>query len=85
MTHVSENPQAEILLNFVKQFYAGTPFIPRELMLPESIEDMDIIEQWLTQRKGSRVYITVPERGQKEKLMELATQNAQLILSKDKV
>ncbi len=84
MTHVSENPKAEILMNFVKQFYAGTPFIPRELMLPEVIDDMEIIEKWLTQRKGSRVYITVPERGQKEKLMELAAQNAELVLSKDK-
>lgn len=84
MTHVSENPQDEILLNFVKQFYAGTPFIPRELMLPEPIEDMDIIEKWLSNRKGSRVYLKVPERGQKEKLMELAAQNAQLVLSKDK-
>ncbi|MCR5403614.1 MAG: excinuclease ABC subunit UvrC [Butyrivibrio sp.] len=84
MTHVSENPQAEILMNFVKQFYAGTPFIPRELMLPEPIEDMEIIEKWLSQRKGSRVYIKVPERGQKEKLMELAAKNAELVLSKDK-
>jgi excinuclease ABC subunit C len=84
MTHVSENPQEEILLNFVKQFYAGTPFIPRELVLPLPIEDMEIIEKWLTQRKGGRVYISVPERGQKEKLMELATQNAELVLSKDK-
>ena len=82
--HVSNNPTGEILLNFVKQFYAGTPFIPRELMLPEQIEDMDVIEKWLTQRKGSRVYIKVPERGQKEKLMELAAENAALILSKDK-
>jgi excinuclease ABC subunit C len=84
MTHVSENPSGEILQNFVKQFYAGTPFIPRELVLPEPIEDMEIIEKWLSQRKGSRVYISVPERGQKEKLMELATQNARLVLSKDK-
>ncbi|WP_026526090.1 excinuclease ABC subunit UvrC [Butyrivibrio sp. VCD2006] len=84
MTHVAENPTAEILLNFVKQFYAGTPFIPRELMLPEAIEDMEIIEKWLSQRKGSRVYLSVPERGQKNKLMELAAQNAELVLSKDK-
>ena len=84
MTHVSENPEKEILLNFVKQFYAGTPFIPRELVLPEAIEDMEIIQEWLSERKSSRVYITVPERGQKEKLMELAAQNARLILSKDK-
>lgn len=84
MTHVSENPEKEILLNFVKQFYAGTPFIPRELVLPESIEDMEVIQEWLSERKSSKVYITVPERGQKEKLMELAAQNARLILSKDK-
>ncbi|MEE3471488.1 MAG: excinuclease ABC subunit UvrC [Butyrivibrio hungatei] len=84
MTHVSENPEKEILLNFVKQFYAGTPFIPRELVLPESIEDMEIIQEWLSERKSSKVYIIVPERGQKEKLMELAAQNARLILSKDK-
>ena len=84
MTHVSENPEKEILLNFVKQFYAGTPFIPREIVLPEAIEDMEIIQEWLSERKSGRVYITVPERGQKEKLMELAAQNANLILSKDK-
>ncbi len=84
MTHISETPQDEILLNFVKQFYAGTPFIPRELMLPLAIEDMEVIEQWLSGRKGSRVYLKVPERGQKEKLMELAAQNAELVLSKDK-
>lgn len=84
MTHVGGNPQEEILLDFVKQFYSGTPFVPRELMLPVAIEDQEIIEKWLSGRKGSRMYITVPERGQKEKLMELAAQNAQLILSKDK-
>ncbi len=84
MTHISQTPQDEILLNFVKQFYAGTPFIPRELMLPEPIEDMEVIEKWLSTRKGSRVYLKVPERGQKEKLMELAAQNAELVLSKDK-
>lgn len=84
MTHIAGNPQEEILLDFVKQFYSGTPFVPRELMLPVAIEDQQVIEKWLSNRKGSRMYITVPERGQKEKLMELATQNAQLILSKDK-
>jgi excinuclease ABC subunit C len=84
MTHVSHNPQNEILLDFVKQFYSGTPFIPRELMLPVAIEDQEVIEKWLSGRKGSRMYITVPERGQKEKLMELAAENASLILSKDR-
>jgi excinuclease ABC subunit C len=83
MTHVGGNPQEEILLDFVKQFYSGTPFIPRELMLPVAIEDQEVIEKWLSGRKGSRMYITVPERGQKEKLMELAAENASLVLSKD--
>ena len=84
MTHVSETPPAQILLDFVKQFYAGTPFIPKELMLQEEIEDTEILEQWLTKRKGARVYIKVPKIGTKEKLVELAAKNAQLVLSQDK-
>ena len=84
MTHVSETPPAQILLDVVKQFYAGTPFIPKELMLQEEIEDTEILEQWLTKRKGARVYIKVPKIGTKEKLVELAAKNAQLVLSQDK-
>lgn len=84
MTHVSETPKKQILLDFVKQFYAGTPFIPRELILQEEIEDIQVIEQWLTGRKGSRVYIRIPKIGAKEKLVELAAKNAMLVLSQDK-
>lgn len=84
MTHVEDCAQAQILLDFVKQFYAGTPYIPRELMLQEEIEDMPILEQWLSARKGGRVYLRVPKKGAKEKLVELAAQNARLILSQDK-
>lgn len=84
MTHVSETPRPQILLDFVKQFYAGTPFIPKELMLQEEIEDTEVLEQWLTRRKGARVYIRVPKIGTKEKLVELAARNAQLVLSQDK-
>lgn len=84
MTHVAKTPRSQILLDFVKQFYAGTPFIPKELMLQEEIEDIEILEQWLTKRKGARVYIRVPKIGTKEKLVELAAKNAQLVLSQDK-
>lgn len=84
MTHISETPKSQILQDFVKQFYAGTPFIPRELMLQEEIEDKEIIEQWLTRRRGSRVYLKVPKIGTKEKLVELASKNAALVLSQDK-
>ncbi|MCM1044348.1 MAG: excinuclease ABC subunit UvrC [Candidatus Gastranaerophilales bacterium] len=84
MTHVPENDKAEILQDFVKQFYAGTPFIPRELMLQYEIEDAELIERWLGQRRGGRVRLRVPKIGSKEKLVELAAQNAKLILSQDK-
>ena len=84
MTHVSENSKAAVLEDFVKQFYAGTPFIPRELMLQVEIEDSTLIEKWLTERKGSRVYLRVPKIGSKEKLVELAAQNAKHILEQDR-
>ncbi len=84
MTHVEGYDTAQILLDFVKQFYAGTPFIPRELMLQEEIADLEILEKWLSSRKGSRVYLRVPKKGAKEKLVELAAQNAHLVLSQDK-
>ena len=84
MTHVSDNTRAEILGSFVKQFYAGTPFIPRELMLQEEIEEWEIIETWLTRRRGSRVHIRVPKIGAREKLVDLAAQNAALVLSQDR-
>jgi excinuclease ABC subunit C len=84
MTHVQGSDAAQVLLDFVKQFYAGTPFIPRELMLQEEIADIEILEKWLSARKGNRVHIRVPKKGAKEKLVELAAQNANLILSQDK-
>ena len=84
MTHVPGNNKPAILQDFVKQFYAGTPFIPRELMLQYEIEDAELIEKWLSERKGSRVYLKVPKIGSKEKLVELAAQNAKLVLSQDR-
>ena len=73
----------EILQSFVKQFYAGTPFIPREVMLEYEIQDTTLIEEWLSQRRGSKVSIIVPKKGQKERLMELAHKNAALVLTQD--
>lgn len=84
MTHVSDESKAEILQSFVQQFYSGTPFIPRELMLQYEIEEGEVIEQWLTEKKGSRVHLRVPKIGTKEKLVELAAQNAGLVLSRDR-
>lgn len=84
MTQVMDSTKNQILLDFVKQFYAGTPFVPRELILQKEIEDVAILEEWLTARRGARVYIRVPKKGQKEKLVELAEKNARLVLEKDR-
>lgn len=74
----------EILSSFIKQFYAGTPYIPSQLMLPEEIEDAAVIEEWLTQKRGHKVRIRVPKKGTKEKLVELAAKNASMVLSTDR-
>ncbi len=84
MMHVEDRKKEEILSDFIKQFYAGTPFIPRELMLQFEVEDMPLIEDWLTEKKGGRVKLLVPKKGSKEKLVELAVQNARLILNQDR-
>ena len=76
--------KAQVLSSFLKQFYAGTPFIPREIMLQKEIEDAEIIEEWLTSRRKQKVYIRVPKKGTKEKLVELAEENAKMVLSKDR-
>ena len=84
MTQIEEPLADKILTSFVKQFYAGTPFIPREIMLQEPIEDMELVESWLTSRKGTRVHLRIPQKGAKEKLVDLAARNAQLVLSQDR-
>ena len=74
----------QVLSSFLKQFYAGTPFIPAEIMLQTEIEDVQIIEDWLSARRKQRVHIRVPKKGTKEKLVELARENAWMVLSKDR-
>ena len=73
-----------VLSSFLKQFYAGTPFIPKEIMLQEEVEDLELISQWLEKKKGQKVRIAVPKKGTKEKLVELAYQNAQMVLQRDR-
>ena len=79
-----EDKKSEILNSFIKQYYAGTPFLPGELMLPEEIEEQELLESWLSAKKGQKVTIRVPKKGTKEKLVELAEENARMVLSKDK-
>ena len=78
-----ESP-AQVLEDFLKQFYAGTPFLPKEIMVSEEIEDAALIEEWLSGRKGQKVRLKTPKRGTREKLVEMAKENAQMILGKDR-
>ncbi len=74
----------EILASFLKQFYGGTPYVPSEIMLPAVLPEEELLEQWLSRIKGQRVHLKVPQKGNKERLMELAAQNAQMVLRTDK-
>lgn len=79
-----DESRAEILASFIKQFYAGTPYIPRELLLPYELEEEALLTEWLTKRRGHKVTFTVPKKGEKERLCELARKNAAMVLAKDK-
>lgn len=85
--HVSianEDTKKAVLTSFVKQYYAGTPFLPREIMLPFHLEDEAVITEWLSEKKGQRVRLRIPQKGSREKLVELAARNAELVLTQDK-
>ena len=80
----ADDKKEEILAAFVKQFYAGTLYIPREIMMQHEIGEAEVIESWLSERKGQKVHICVPKKGEKEKLVELAQKNAKMVLDQDK-
>lgn len=70
----------EILTAFVKQFYNNTNFIPKEIIIEEEIDDKTTIQEWLYGKKGSKVYISIPKRGEKKKLAEMVAENARIYL-----
>ncbi len=80
----NEDTRPQILSAFVKQYYAGTPFLPREIYLQEEITDQQAIEDWLSEKRGGKVFFRIPQKGMKEKLVELAERNAELVLKQDK-
>lgn len=76
--------RGQIIDSFIKQFYAGTPYLPKELMVQEELEDQEVLEEWLSKRRGQKVHIRVPKKGTKEKLVEMAQKNAEIILRQDR-
>ena len=83
LTGVENEARSTIMANFIKQFYSGTPHIPKELLLSEETDDQELLESWLTARRGRKVRITIPKKGSKERLVELAEKNASFVLQKD--
>ncbi|MCD8109730.1 MAG: excinuclease ABC subunit UvrC [Clostridiales bacterium] len=84
LTIGAEDTPREVMSVFIRQYYAGTPFIPREIMLQTEIDDLEIMESWLSARRGQKSVIRVPKKGNREKLVALAAQNAQMVLTQDR-
>lgn len=80
----TDETRSDILSNFIKQFYSGTPFIPREILMQEAIEESELVEEWLGKKRGTKVTIHTPQKGMKNKLVDLAARNAQMVLDQDK-
>ena len=77
----TDETKSDILVTFIKQFYSGTPFIPREIVLQETIDEVDVLQEWLGKKRGYKVSLHTPQKGMKNKLVDLAARNAELILS----
>lgn len=83
LTGVENETRTAIMTNFIKQFYSGTPYVPKELLLSEAVEEEELIAGWLSAKRGKKVYLRVPKKGEKERLVELAEKNASFVLQKD--
>ncbi len=83
LSGVQDEEDGDIMASFLKQFYAGTPYIPKEIFLGTRTEEEELITEWLSAKRGQKVYLKVPQKGEKEKLVELARKNAELVLNQD--
>lgn len=79
----SKERLSEVLAAFIKQFYSGTPYLPKEILVPEVPEEQQILEAYLSERRESKVQIVVPQKGDKKKILDLAAENARLVLAQD--
>ncbi|MDD6072159.1 MAG: excinuclease ABC subunit UvrC [Clostridiales bacterium] len=78
-----EDSGTQIITTFIKQYYSGTPFVPNELLTEFVVEEQELLEEWLGQRRGGRVHIITPQKGEKQKMIDLARENAKVVLSRD--
>lgn len=83
MAGVEADQPVDTMSAFVKQYYAGTPYIPREVLLETEVEDRELMENWLSEKRGQRVHILTPQKGEKHKLIDLAKENASMVIHQD--
>ncbi len=84
LTVEDPDDKGKLLQSFITQYYAGTPFVPKQLMLEMDIPEHELIENWMSERRGSKVSILIPQRGTKERLVQMAKENAQTVLTRDR-
>lgn len=83
MTGIQSETYRDVMSAFLKQYYASTPFLPKEIVLEHAVNDSQLIEEYLSSRRGNQVHIVIPQKGEKAKLLKLARDNAFLVLSQD--
>ncbi len=81
--HSEADTGSQIITAFIKQYYEGTPFVPNEMLTEFAVEEQELLEEWLGQRRGGRVHIITPQKGEKSKMIDLARENASVVLSRD--
>lgn len=80
MDNPGEEPAAETLVSFIKQYYADESLLPGEILLPHDIEDRELIEDWLSEKRQARVKLEIPQRGKKRSLVQMAEENARFAM-----
>ncbi len=83
MAGIEGEEESQIISSFIKQYYTGTPYVPKQILVEQNIDDNELLEEWLSDRRGTKVSIIVPQRGDKHKLLSLAKDNAKMVLDKD--
>ncbi len=82
--NIGDDPVEEVISSFIASFYGGTAQIPKTIYVPEEIEDQELIEKFLTEKRGSKVWIKVPKKGDKKNLLDMVRNNAKIMLDQFK-
>lgn len=82
--NISDDPVKEVISSFIASFYGGTAQIPKTIYVPEEIEDQELIEKFLTEKRGSKVWIKIPKKGDKKNLLDMVRNNAKIMLDQFK-